>query len=147
LSRCDHLDVSLAAERSLEDFPGPAGDRALADCLLGWRYDAYVRAGYALVERDAGLLAQTLIAAAVPKDCAYQAGLLLAGVGNAAAVPHLCASVGHTAIVDGKMFEAIESLATLEQLPLVEALPATVRDEQRERATNVLAAVRARLHR
>lgn len=147
LSRGSHLDVSLAAERSLEDFPGPDGDRALAECLLGWQYDAYVRAGRALGERNPQLLEKTLVGAAVPEGARYQAGLLLASVGNAAAVPHLCASVGQIAIVDGKMFDAIEKLATEEQLPLVDALPSSVRGEQRARAKSVAAAVHARLGR
>ncbi len=145
LSRGEHLDTSLAAERSLEDFPGPEGDAALAACLVGWRYDAYVRAGRALAERNGDLVRATLSTADVPADAQREVGLLLAGLRDPAAVPHLCASVGKAAIVDGKMFDAIEQLATAEQLALVDALPATVRDTQRERAERVVAAVRARL--
>src|SRR5205085_5460349 len=60
LSRSEHLGTSLAAERSLEDFDGDEGDQALAQCLLGWQYDAYIRAGRALLERNKPLLVQKL---------------------------------------------------------------------------------------
>lgn len=60
-------------------------------------------------------------------------------------MPHLCATVGTMSRVDRGMFDAIERLATVDHWPLVEALPNTVRAEQQERATAVVAAVRARL--
>jgi hypothetical protein len=74
-------------------------------------------------------------------------GLLFARFGSSASVPHLCATVGRTDVVDGEMFDAIARLATAEQLPLVDALPSSVRDEQRERAKSVVDAVHARLGR
>lgn len=147
LSRGDHLDVSLAAGRSLQDFPGPEGDRALVQCILGWRYDAWIRAANALFARSPALLERTLLDADVPTGARRDVGLQLAKLHNPAAVPHLCATVGKTGIVDGKMFDAIEELATDAQWPLVEALPDAVRSEQRERAARAVAAVRARLGR
>ena len=45
LSVADNIDISLAAERSLEEFHGAEADAALKTCLLGWQYDAWIRAG------------------------------------------------------------------------------------------------------
>lgn len=143
-SRSADPNVALAAERSLHDFSGPDADRALADCLLGFG-PASGLAGDALSLRDPGLLIRSLLGAEVPADERWLVGQLLAEVEHPAAVPHLCASVGSRAIVDRAMFAAIERLATVDHWPLVEALPSTVRPEQKERATAVVTAVRTRL--
>ena len=136
--------IAQAAEHSLDEFPGPDADQALAECVrrfgpvAGW-------AGHDLLRRDPVLLIRTLLAAEVPASERSLVGQLLAKLEHPAAVPHLCASVGGTAIVDRAMFDAIERLATVDHWPLVAALPSTVRAEQQERATAVVAAVRARL--
>jgi hypothetical protein len=83
----------------------------------------------------------------VPDDRKRDAGRMLARIRNTAAVPFLCKTVGKTAMVDADMFDSIEELATDEQLPLVDALPSSVRAEQRDRAKQVVAAVHARLGR
>ncbi|MBL8736696.1 MAG: hypothetical protein JNL12_09740 [Planctomycetes bacterium] len=141
-----HADWSVAeaAETSLDEFTGLEADQALADCLVafgavaGW-------AGHDLLRRDPALLTRTLLAAEVPASEQDRVGLLLARLEHPAAVPHLCASVGSRAIIGREMFDAIERLATADHWPLVEALPNSVRPEQRERATAVVTAVRARL--
>lgn len=143
-----HADWSVAeaAETSLDEFPGPEADQALADCLVafgpiaGW-------AGHDLLRRNPALLTRTLLAAQVPASERDRVGLLLGRLDHPAAVPHLCAMVGRRTIVDREMFDAIERLATDDHWPLVAALPNTVRPEQRERAAAVVAAVRTRLHR
>lgn len=147
LSRGTNLDVSLAAERALEDFPSKVGDDALVQCLLGWQYDAFVRAANALARRNPKLLDETVAEVEVPSRNRYSIGLALAKAHRPSAVPHLCASVGEIQIVDGDMFDAIQRLATDAHWPLVEALPANVREEQRARAEAVVAAVKQRLGR
>lgn len=145
LSRGENLDASLAAEASLEEFEGAAGDEALVDCLLGWQYDAYARAGYALLKRNPELLRATLRSASAPAKDRYQQALLLAKLEDPAAVPILCETVEKIAVVDDEMFDAIARLARREHLSSVEALPTHVREEQREQAEAVRTAVRARL--
>lgn len=143
-ARGENLQAALAAAASLAEFAGPDADQALADCLLGFGHAAEW-AGHDLKRRDPALLIRSLLGAEVPADERWLVGQLLAEVEHPAAVPHLCASVGSRAIVDRAMFTAIERLATVDHWPLVEALPNTVRAEQRERATAVVTAVRARL--
>ena len=143
-TRSADVDVAMAAEHSLAEFVGPDADQALADCLGNFGI-AGAAAGHELLRRDPTLLIRTLLAADVPDSERRAVGLLLAKLEHPAAVPHLCASVGGTAIVDRAMFAAIERLATVDHWPLVAALPSTVRPEQQERATAVVAAVRARL--
>lgn len=147
LSRGTNLDVSLAAERALEDFPGKVGDDALAQCLLGWKYDAFERAAHALARRNPTLLEEIVAGAEVPSRHRHSIGLALAKANRASSVPFLCASVGEIQIVDGDMFVAIQRLATEAHWLLVEALPANVREEQRARAEAVVATVKQRLGR
>lgn len=143
-----HADWSVAeaAVTSLDEFPGPEADQALADCLVafgpvaGW-------AGHDLLRRDPALLTRALLAAEVPASERFLVGRLLAKVEHPAAVPHLCATVGRMSRVDREMFDAIERLATDDHWLLVEAMPSTVRAEQQERAAAVVAAVRQRLKR
>ncbi len=137
LSRSSHLDVSLAAERSLEDFDGEEGDKALAQCLLGWQYDAYIRAGRALLSRNKALLIRTLQATVAPEKCRYWQGILLAKADDPFAVPILCESVSKVGIIDREMFDHIERLAREQDLPLIRQLPRLVRPEQQERARQV----------
>jgi hypothetical protein len=137
LSRGEHLHVSLAAERSLEDFEGPEGDEALAQCLLGWQYDAYVRAGRALLVRNAPLLKRVLAAETAPDKCRYWQGILLARCDDPAAVPILCEAIPKTGIIDAEMFEHIARLARAEHFTLIWQLPQQVRVEQRERARQI----------
>ncbi len=146
LSRSDLLDVSLSAERSLEDFEGPESSVALARCVDGWRYDAAMRAASALLRRDPERLRATLLASEPPPGDVFWKGIYLARLGDRRGVPILCATVPDLDWrLDGEMFDAIERLAGAEDLPDVEALPARVQDRQRERATAVVAAVRRRL--
>jgi len=145
LSRSDHLDVSLAAQASLEDFPGHEGDDALASCLLGWQYDAYVRSAQALLERNPALLERTLLAACPPKDCVYWQGVYLGRLGNPAAVPLLCQELPRYQRIDREMFDLVERLARDEHVDCVDALSRRVRPEQLERARTVRRNVRARL--
>ncbi len=134
LSRSDRLYTSLAAERSLEDFTGPQADQALANCLLGWRYNAYVHAGYALAERNKPLLVKTLLDVKPPADCRYYQGIFLAHCDHPAAVPILCQEVRHYQIIDGRMFDFIARLGRPEHRAMIEALPSQVRPDQRETA-------------
>lgn len=145
LSRSSHLDVSLAAERSLEDFDGEEGDRALVQCLLGWQYDAYVRAGRALLARNKALLIRTLQENVAPEGCRYVQGLLLAQADDPSAVPILCESVPKVGIVDREMFDHIGRLAREQDLPLIRQLPRLVRPEQQERALRLEADLIRRL--
>lgn len=145
LSRSVNLYASLAAEKSLGEYPGKAGDEGLAYCLTGWRYNAANKAGFRLAQRNPQMLVQTLTAAKIPEDFRWQAGLLYAMCDRAEAVPLLCASVGGRAIIDRDMFDQIARLTTKEQLDLVVALPDKVRPEQREKAQATLAKVRERL--
>jgi len=145
LSTNDNLDTSLAAERSLADFKGRAAEEALAHCVLGWRYNAWIRAAATLSRRDPVLLERTLLEAEIPQGARYQAAVFLGRLGNPRAVPMLCADVGGIALIDGEMFDLIESLAGPEHRALVEALPDGVREEQRERAEAVRASVLRRL--
>jgi len=147
LSSSESLHTSLAAERSLEDFDGPEGDAALARCVNGWKYDAFERAARALLRRAPELLRSTLLASSPPEGEAYWKGVFLARLDDRRGVPILCATVPSLQIIDGEMFDSIERLAGREDLADVEALPARVRDNQKERATGVVAAVRARLAR
>jgi hypothetical protein len=145
LSRCEHLDTSLAAELSLEDFPGADGDDALTQCITGWKYDGYVRACRALGKRNRTLLAKTLLNNPIPDGCAYLAGEALAECDDPAAVPLICKSVARVAIIDRKLFAHVGRLATAEQLPLVLALPGHVRDNQQDYAAKTIAEVLQRL--
>jgi hypothetical protein len=145
LSVGDNLDVSLAAEASLEEIPGADAERGLVACLLGWQYDAYVRAGRALTKRNPALLAKTLLAATPPKGCRYMQGVFLGRLGNPAAVPILCETIRGIRRLDGEMFDLIGKLATRDHLDLIEKLPDSVRDDQRKWAVEVRAAVRKRL--
>jgi hypothetical protein len=147
LSASDNLQTSLAAERSLEDFEGPYANAALARCIRNWAYDAGMRAGWTLARRDPELLRSVLLSPDFPTDRAYIRGRMLAALDDPRSVPILCATVAGIAIVDGEMFDQIERLATTEHLELVAALPAQVRDNQRERAASVVANVKQRLGR
>ncbi|MBA3709986.1 MAG: hypothetical protein H0W83_14340 [Planctomycetes bacterium] len=142
LSRQPSIDLSIAAELSLEEIPGPAADAALADCMMAWNYNAYVRAGNALLKRDPALVVARLGTAVAPEGCRYQQGLLLAQCDDARAVPLLCASVGRISLVDGTMFMHIARLARVDQRELVEDLPGHVRPAQRAEALRTVAEYR-----
>jgi len=111
LSVADNLATNPAAERSLEDFEGGAAEGALVYCLLGWQYNAYIRAGNALLERNPSLLRSVLEQVSAPKEVRWQQGLLLAACDSPAAVTHLCRSIGGRQIIDRKMFDEIARLA------------------------------------
>jgi hypothetical protein len=145
LSRADQLDVSLAAERSLEDFTGPEADAALARCVDGWQYNAAMKAAGALLKRDPERLRATLLASEPPVGQVYWKGIFLAHLEDRRGVPILCEEVPGLRRSDASMFDAIERLAGPEDLESVEALPGRVRDDQRPRAEEVVAAVRLRL--
>ena len=147
LSVVKNLHTSLAAERSLEDFDGPAANAALATCTKRWAYDVGMRAGWTLARRDPELLRAVLTAPDFPTTHAYKRGLLLASIDDARSVPILCATVAKIAIVDHEMFDQIERLAERDHLSLVDALPEQVRSEQRDRAASVAGSVRKRLGR
>jgi hypothetical protein len=132
------LDTSLAAERSLEDFTGPEANKALVRCVLGWKYDAYVRAGHALLKRDKALLTKVLLEAKAPKNCRFYQGLLLARCDNAAAVPILCEEIPTYQIIDGKMFAQIARLGGAEHREMIQSLPARVRPDQRDVAEHIV---------
>lgn len=138
LSRSEHLGTSLAAERSIEDFDGDEGDQALAQCLLGWQYDAYVRAGRTLLDRNRPLLVEKLTSTLVPEKCRYWQAVLLARANEPAAVPLLCETVTSVGIIDREMFDHIERLAREQDLPQVKLLAAKAREEQQERANRLL---------
>jgi len=148
LSRCGHIHASLAAEKSLEEFPGEEGDRALASCLLGWRYDAYQHAARVLRCRNRRLLHETLLSAPPPEDGRYDYGCFLAWCDDPSAVPLLCETaprIHYGAKWNVDFFAQIERLATRDHVRIVEALPERVRPDQRERAEAVVRAVRDRL--
>lgn len=147
LSGLQNIDLSLAAERSIEDFAGPAADAALAVCTNAWVYDAGMRAGAALARRNPELLRSVLLRPDFPTTHEAARGLLLAAIDDVRCVPILCESVPGYAMIDGEMFDAIERLAQEQHGPLVHALPARVRAEQRERATRVAQNVRRRFDR
>lgn len=133
-----HLDTSLEAERSLENFsPGPEADAALAACVRGWEYNAAEKAANVLLERNPKLLSETLLEMK-PTDRLYIYGLLLGRCGDPRAVPILCKTVKEISIVDGSMFHFIETLAQPEHLELIKALPEQVRPEQKVRAERVV---------
>jgi hypothetical protein len=138
LSRSEHLGSSLAAERSLEDFDGDEGDQALAQCLLGWQYDAYIRAGRALLERNKPLLVEKLSSTLVPEKCRYWQAILLARADEPAAVPLLCETVASVGIIDREMFDHIGRLARKQDLPQVRLLALKARPEQQERVTRLI---------
>lgn len=144
LSRSEDLHVSLAAERSLESFDGPEAIDALAHCVQGWRPSASVRACEALLERDPERLRATLLEVAA-SDGLYWKGVFLGRLDDPRCVPILCAELPRASMVDAEMFEAIERLAGEDHIAMVESLPMRVRDEQKARATQAVAAVRARL--
>lgn len=144
LSRCENLDVSLAAEASLEEFPAPAGDTALVECVLGWKYDAWVRAAGALLRRNRTLLDETLSSHEAPEEAQAQHALFLARCGNPRAVPALCAWLPRRQIVDGEMFDQIERLMKAEHRADIEGLPGRVREDQAERARKVMEAFHAK---
>jgi hypothetical protein len=132
------LHTSLAAERSLEEFNGREADKALVRCLLGWKYDAYVRAGNALLKRDKALLTKVLLAAKAPKNCRFYQGLFLARCDNAAAVPILCTEVPTYQIIDREMFAHIARLGSAEHREMIRSLPARVRPDQRALAEHTM---------
>jgi hypothetical protein len=138
LSHCEARAVSLVAEKSLEDYTGLEADQALADCLLGWRYDAYIRAGRALLQRNKALLNNILSSTSVPKDSRYQVGLLLAKCENPLAVSILCDEVGGICFADHEMFECISHLAGPRHREVIESLPKRVRAEQVNEAQAVV---------
>lgn len=143
-SKSRSIDYSLAAVRSLQDMQGPAVNQALAECVRGWRYTAAGHAAHTLLQRQPELLRTTLLELE-PGDRAYGKGLLLAKLEDHRAVPILCQTVPEIAIKDSEMFDAIERLARTEHLVAIAALPNRVRDEQKTRAMEVVAAVRKRL--
>jgi hypothetical protein len=141
LSRSENLASSLAAERSLEDFEGDEGDQALVQCLLGWQYDAYIRAGRALLGRNKRLLVEKLQGTLVPKNCRPWQAILLARADDAEAVPLLCETVTSVGIIDCEMFDHIERLAREQDLPVVRLLAARARETQQERADRLVEAL------
>lgn len=145
LSVSEHLHISLAAERSLEDFKGKKAQEALAYCVRGWRYDAAQRAARALRQRNRGLLVSTLLDMGVPGERAYLYGILLAECDEPRAVPILCEALPDVQIIDGKMLKHIARLARPEHLPLVRALPEKVHPDQHAKAERCLREVLARL--
>jgi hypothetical protein len=145
LSTAGRLSTSLAAERSLEDFSGPKANQALVRCVLGWQYDAYVRACDALLERDKALLTKVLLEAKPPKACRCYQGLFLARCDNAAAVPILCREVPACQGIDREMFAHVARLAGAEHRQAVESLPGSVRPEQRELAGHTVRRFNAKL--
>lgn len=138
------LHLSLTAGRTLEDFKGAAANEALLGCVQAWRYDTFLRAARALQVRDAELLEAGLIRMGPPDDRRAWYGILLGRLGSAHAVSSLCEEVGSMSRVDAEMFAMIEALAQPEHRELIEGLPDQVRDGQRERAEQVVAAVRNR---
>lgn len=140
LSASEDTYTSLAAEKSLEDFGGPEGDEGLVACVLGFKYNAWIHAASALLERNPNLLAGTLKTANVPERARYMQGIFLGRIGDTAAVPILCETVPQYQIIDKEMFDLIGKLATIEQAELVKKLPETVRPEQRDRAAAALQA-------
>ncbi len=111
LSVSDDLDTALVAERSLEDFEGSQGDQALVHCLLGWKYDVFVRAANALLKRNKVLLSQTLSNTVAPRDWRYWQGIFLARCEHPAAVHLLCSSP-RVAIMERGLYEQIRRLAS-----------------------------------
>jgi hypothetical protein len=134
LSVSGNLHTSLAAERSLEDFEGPEADEALGFCLLGWKYDAYVRAGSVLAERNKRYLKQILSNIAAPPKCRYWQAILLARAGSVEAVPLLVSEVHKMDMIDREMFEHIGRLAQPRHRDLIESLPGLVRPDQADDA-------------
>lgn len=145
LSVCDNLNTNLAAERSLIDYDGPQADEALQHCVLGWKYNAWIRAAGALLKRAPRLLEETLLEAKIPDGARYQAAVFLGRLGNADAVPMLCEEVGGVQRIDKQMFDLIEALADERHRAAIQALPDQVRENQRERAESVRATVVTRL--
>jgi len=138
LSRSSHLQGSLAAERSLEDFDGTDGDQALAQCLLGWQYDASLRAGRALLDRNKALLVDVLRSTLVPERFRYWQGIFLARAGDPSALPILCETVPRVSSIDREMFDQIEALAGEGDLPLLRTLPTLVRPDQQDRVRRLV---------
>jgi len=142
----NHLDTSLEAERSLENFtPGPDADKALAYCVKGWQYNAAEKAAHTLLMRNPKLITETLLSMKPPGQSLYAYGLLLGQCGDPSAVPILCKTVKDISIVDGSMFHFIEKLAQPEHLDLIKALPNLVRPNQKPTADRVLKNVLNRL--
>ncbi|MCH5372663.1 MAG: hypothetical protein JJ992_01700 [Planctomycetes bacterium] len=147
LSRHANLHTSLAAERSLEDFTGEEANDALESCLLGWRYDAYLRAAHALLKRDPDRLHRVLRDAKAPEEARYQVGLSLARFDDPAAVPILCEQVPRIAIKDAAMFQQISRLGLPEHREMIDSLPRRVREEQRPLAEQAVKQYHERLSR
>jgi hypothetical protein len=63
----DHLETSLAAERSIEEFTGIRGDEALVACTRGNRHAAH-RAMSTLIRRNPDLARRVLLAMPIPTD-------------------------------------------------------------------------------
>ncbi|MCW8128749.1 MAG: hypothetical protein KIS92_00055 [Planctomycetota bacterium] len=138
------LYLSLAAERSLEDFEGPEAEQALAKCIKGWCYNTYIHAASALLKRNKPLLVKTLKEGAVPQKALYQQGLFLARCDDSDAVPILCEALPRYQIIDGEMFSQVERLARPAHAEALEKMAASVREEQKARAKVVLESCRQR---
>ena len=126
LACSDSLRVYLAAERSLEDIDGAEADEALAACVECWHDQASASAAYALLSRDRERLREALLRSRPGEDCLRLKGIYLAELGDPQSVPILCQTVGegwgalHPR--DPEMFDAIERLATADDLPAVEGI-------------------------
>lgn len=145
LSDSANLDTFLAAERSVEDFEGEKAEDALMHIISLWRYNAYVSAAEAMLKRNPDRLSRELEKMTPPEDCRYQYGLFLAWCRNPKAVPHLCATVKDISIVDGSMFSFIKELGRPEDKAIIEALPDTVRPNQKDRAIRTVEGYQARM--
>lgn len=138
------LYISLAAERSLEDFEGPDAEQALAKCIKGWCYNTYIHAASALLKRNKPLLVKTLKENEVPHAARYQQGLFLARCDDPDAVPILCETLPKYQIIDVEIFEQVDRLALPEHVKAIEKMVESVRDNQKVKAKEVLENCRAR---
>lgn len=136
LSQAKNLYVYLAAEKSIEEFPGKVGEDALIKVISFWQYDAYIRAGNAMCERNPQRLSLELEKMRPPDDnCSRgQYGLLLAKCKNPKAVPILCETVKGIGIIDRKMFNFIAELGQASDKKRILDLPAHVRKDQERMA-------------
>jgi hypothetical protein len=138
-------EVAATAASSLDDFRGVDGDDALATVTAGLRRPVAVGAARKLMARDRERARAIVVESSPQVRERYQKGLLLAELGDRRGVPILCETVPNYQIIDRTMFDAIAGLAGPEDLAAVDALPARVRGEQKARAEEVVAVVRARL--
>jgi hypothetical protein len=134
LSETDDLYTQLAAEKSIEDFEGKIAEDALIKVIECWKYNAYIHASTAMINRNPSKLSAELEKMTPPDNCKYQYAIALAKCGNIKAVPILCETVKNYQIIDGKMFNLISELGTIDHKKIIEALPETVRPEQKEKA-------------